>query len=123
MARTKRTSISITNAQTRAAALASLGPKLDLGNDLTLEAYIKYIEAVSAMLTAYNTGLSELDGKANELSVAEKNLTDLTSRMLAAVAVKFGRDSEEYAKAGGVRISDRARAKKTPVAAAAKAKA
>ncbi len=33
----------------------------------------------------------------------EKDLADLTTRMLAAVSVKYGRYSAEYAIAGGTR--------------------
>ena len=40
---------------------------------------------------------------------AEKLLADLSSRVLAAVAAKYGRDSVEYTQAGGVRMRDRKR--------------
>ena len=118
MARVKRTSPSIDNARTRAATLASIGQPLDLGNGLTLEFLIRSIEAAAAKLANYNTKVSELNGLTNDLNAAEKDLAQLTSRMLAGVAAKFGRDSEEYAKAGGVRTSARSRSKHVAPAAA-----
>jgi hypothetical protein len=36
-----------------------------------------------------------------DLESAEKELNDYTDRILAAVGVKFGRDSSEYEEAGG----------------------
>jgi hypothetical protein len=36
--------------------------------------------------------------------------------MLAGVAAKYGKDSDEYEKAGGVRKSERKRPTRTPVA-------
>jgi hypothetical protein len=42
-----------------------------------------------------------------DLSKQERDLNDLTSRMLAAVAVKFSKESDEYQQAGGTRKSAR----------------
>jgi hypothetical protein len=40
---------------------------------------------------------------------AEKTLRDMSERMLTGVATKYGKDSDEYEKAGGVRKRDRKR--------------
>ncbi|MEH2084422.1 MAG: hypothetical protein V7K89_31975 [Nostoc sp.] len=40
------------------------------------------------------------------LEVAEKSLMELTEHMLVSVAAKYGKNSDEYKMAGGVRRSD-----------------
>ena len=122
MARRKRSSESVDRAETRASAIESINPALDLGNGLTLVDYKAAISATNAKLSVYNTRLSELDGLLNELEIAEDALHELSSRMLAAVGVKFGKDSTEYEKAGGKRSSERKssrRAAAAPAVAAA----
>lgn len=118
MARRKRSSDSVDRAEPRAAALESIDVSLDLGNSLTLGAYKDAITTTNAKLAAYNTQLSQLDGVLNDLETAEKNLDELSSRMLAAVGVKYGKNSAEYEKAGGTRSAER----KSPKRAAAPAK-
>lgn len=111
MARRKRSSPAVDHAETRAAALESIDPALDLGSGLTLAAYKASITTTNTQLAAYNTRLSELDGVLNALKAAERDLGELSSRMLAGVAVKFGKNSSEYEKAGGKRTDER----KSPV--------
>lgn len=116
MARSKRTSPAADKATTRAAGLASISPTLDLGNGKTLAAYQAAIADIAApdtgKLAVYNAALSTLDGLLNELQAAEKELNTLSDTMLAAVGVKYGKDSSEYEMAGGTRTSERAAAKK-----------
>ncbi|MCI5168677.1 MAG: hypothetical protein D3903_21920, partial [Candidatus Electrothrix sp. GM3_4] len=47
------------------------------------------------------------DAAGNDFRTLEKELRDLSSRMLSGVKVKYGRDSNEYEMAGGTRLSDR----------------
>jgi hypothetical protein len=107
MARRKRSSPSVDAAEPRAAALESIDPALDLGAPLTLAAYKTAITTTNTKLSTYNTKLSELDGLLNDLKASEKVLDDLSSRMLAGVGVKFGKNSDEYEKAGGTRTDER----------------
>ncbi|MFM8850226.1 MAG: hypothetical protein ACKOE5_07510 [Cytophagales bacterium] len=58
-------------------------------------------------LDEYNMALSEADSKQNTASEAEKKLRDMSERMLMGVASKFGKDSDEYEKAGGTRKSEK----------------
>jgi len=110
MSRQKRTSSrSLQNASARAAGLGSIDSALDLGSGMTIEAYNAAIEDTRSKLTAYNTLLSQSDEAANVFDAAEAHLRDLTDRMLAAVAARYGRDSNEYEQAGGKRKSDRKR--------------
>jgi len=112
MARKKRTSPAAEKAVTRAAALSSISPTLDLGNGLTLTAYNAAIAKINApntgQLAVYNATLSSLDGQLNNLQAAETSLNTLSESMLAAVGVKYGKDSNEYEEAGGTRKSERA---------------
>lgn len=111
MGRAKRTSSAAEKATVRAAGLASISPTLDLGNGITLVAYNTAIDgitkAVTGKLAVYNATLSLADQQLNELLAAEKALNVLSETMLMAVGVKYGKDSNEYEKAGGVRTSER----------------
>jgi hypothetical protein len=111
MARRKRTSPAADKAVTRAAALSSISPTLDLGNGLTLAAYNATIAKINApntgQLAVYNASLSSLDAQLNNLQAAETSLNTLSESMLAAVGVKYGKDSNEYEEAGGTRKSER----------------
>lgn len=113
MAYKRRTSSKIEEAQLRAASLEAINPALDLGNGLTLAAYRTEITAAQALLTAYNAKLAEADAALNRLQAEEKALNTLTSRMLAGVGVKYGKDSNEYEQAGGTRTSEIRRAPKS----------
>ena len=116
MARKKRGSKVYDKALIRKAALASIDPALDLGNGLTIVAYEAKIGATKGTMDAYNTVLSQSDEKQNLLTDSEKELRNWNERMLAGVASKYGKDSNEYEKAGGVKKSLR----KHPVSKKAK---
>jgi len=107
MARMKRKSASVDKAKTRSSSLVSIDKNLDLGNGLTLAGYNKQIGDTETVLNQYNAKLSELDAALNNLQASEDTLDDLTERMLIGVGAKFGKDSNEYEKAGGIRKSER----------------
>ncbi len=107
MARIKRTSGVLEKASARATALGSIDKQLNLGNDLTLDGYNKQIKSLNGLLSDYNQILSKVDSIANELIAAEEQVKDWSERMLAGVAAKFGKDSNEYEMAGGVKKSER----------------
>jgi len=112
MARRKKTSSSVLDAsQARAAGLESIDPQLDLGGGLTHAAFKTTITDTQAKLTAYNTLLSQADEAANQFALAESKLRDQHDRMLAGVAARYGRNSDQYEMAGGTRRSDRKRNK------------
>jgi hypothetical protein len=50
-----------------------------------------------------------LDQTRNTVSDKEQALSELSERMLIGVACKFGKNSDEYQMAGGVRRRDRKR--------------
>jgi hypothetical protein len=112
MSRIKKTSKIVEEANVRVAGIKSIDQNLDLGNDLSVKNYEKEIEATAQALEDYNTILSMADEKLNIYKQKEKSLKTLHERMLLAVAVKYGKDSNEYEKAGGTKKSDRKRSTK-----------
>lgn len=117
----KQNSSALELAATRAAGLKSIEPALDLGNGLTLVAYSAAVEDGKAKLANYNTLLSQVDEAQNAFESAERNLADLSDRMLAGVAARYGRDSDQYEMAGGTKKSDRRRSATNKTSAVAKA--
>jgi hypothetical protein len=109
MARQKKESPVVEKARQRLTALTSIDPELDLGNNLTVSAYQAQVAAAQEKLDIYNTLLSQVDDAYNAFQVSEKALRDLSERMMAGVASKYGKDSSQYEMAGGVRKSERKR--------------
>src|SRR5688500_12929292 len=89
--------------------IKSIETDLDLGNGLQAETFGAKISEVRATLEDYNTTLSTADEKLNVFNAREKELRDMHERVLTAVAAKYGKDSDEYEKAGGKRKSERKR--------------
>lgn len=116
MARRKKSSIILEKAERRIAGLRSIDASLDLGNGLTMEAYTQLIEDTRSKLSTYNTTLSSVDKIYSDVLDAEQTLSDFTECMLMGVATKYGKNSNEYEMAGGVRKADRKRRSQKPVA-------
>ena len=81
--------------------------------------YDTEIKATNTLLSGYNTLLSQTDDAAQALETSERNLSDLSDKMLKAVATKFGTDSAEYRKAGGTPKSEIKRGRKPKLLKAA----
>jgi hypothetical protein len=109
MPRKTRTSRILEKAELRASGLKSIDPTLDLGKEMTFANYLEQIQAVRTHLDEHNAALATIDKSRHELDTMEKTLKELTERMLLGVATHYGKDSNEYAMAGGVRTSDRKR--------------
>ncbi|MBD2726352.1 hypothetical protein H6G96_08435 [Nostoc sp. FACHB-892] len=107
MARRKRTSVVLERAVRRAASINSIDPSLDLGNGLTLPAFLTLIETMRSKENAYNSALSSLDKLYREMLETEDKLGDMTEHMLMAVGTRYGKSSVEYGMAGGVPKSQR----------------
>ena len=108
----KRSSLDFEHAIKRMASLKAIDPTLDLGNGLTVETYQQSIDHVSNVMEVYNTQLSLTDSFSSSLKEKEKLLRAFSERMLTGVAAKFGKDSEQYQKAGGTKKSERKRPKR-----------
>lgn len=109
MGRARRNSNIIETATTRVNGIKAFAPTLDLGPGLTLAAFEQAITNARAKLDDYNQTLATLDEKANQVIAAEKSVSELSARMLAGIGARFGKDSNEYEQAGGVRSRERRR--------------
>lgn len=104
MGRLKLESIkALDKARARLASLKSIDPKLDLGNGLLLNNYASAIDVYAGALDQYNTALSTVDDLYNKCNSSLTLVNDLSERMLAGVASKYGKKSSEYEMAGGTR--------------------
>jgi len=119
MSRPKLSSKILEKAQRRAAALESITDTLNFGEGLTLDAYTSTIANLRQKINAYNTLLSSVDKAKNEIQQTEQILNDLSERMLTGVATKYGKNSNEYDMAGGVRKSERKPRSRKPMALSA----
>ena len=99
----------VESAQQRVNGLVSIEEALDLGNGVSVEALRAAIRAVMDEVSEYNTMISNADEKSNRVDALVDALNDLTSRTLKGVESRYGKDSNEYEKAGGTRKSDRKR--------------
>ncbi|MEH2161763.1 MAG: hypothetical protein V7K38_12110 [Nostoc sp.] len=109
MPRSKRTSRILEKAQLRSAGMKSIVPNIKFNEDYNLEKLIESIDELRNKIDVYNTALSVVDSSKTEIDEMEKDLSQLSEKMLMVVAIKYGKDSREYEMAGGVRNSDRAR--------------
>lgn len=103
----KKTSKTVEAARVRLAGLKSIDPALDLGNGVTAAIYESKIVGTETDLSKYNTTLSQADEDQNKFEMSEKDLKDYHERILLAVAAKYGKDSNEYEKAGGTKKSEK----------------
>lgn len=99
----------IDNAVSRAASLVAIEPPLELGGSLSLPGYQEKIDDARSRQAVYNGLLSEADKARVEFLAAEKALALHYTRMLAAVAAQYGKESSVYAAAGGTMIQHRKR--------------
>ena len=108
-----RGSAQIDKAQRRMALIKSIEENLDLGYGLTVPNYAGLIEETRTALETYNTLLPQVDEARATVERLEKELGEMSERMLSGVAMKYGKSSVQYAKAGG---SNRKRSKSSPTA-------
>ena len=109
MGRTKRTSAELEAAKLRLSGLKSINPLPDFGGDLTVAGFEADIKDADTDIATYNTMISDLDEFKNRVDTKISKVTDKSTRYLAAVGAKHGKNSDEYEKAGGTRTSERKR--------------
>jgi hypothetical protein len=101
-----RNSAIIEKAQRHLENLKSVDPHMAFDSDRSIQNLASRIEALGMKLTAYNQMLMMLDSMKIDLDGMEKELSELLEQMMIAVAFKYGKDSQEFEKAGGTRKSD-----------------
>lgn len=109
MPRQKKTSRVLAQAEKRIASVQSIEADLELGDEITVTGYQQTIDALRQKLSAYNELLSLTDQAANAVKTAELAARDYSERILLGIGMKYGKDSDEYEMAGGVRKSERKR--------------
>jgi hypothetical protein len=107
MGRARKGSKVLDKAQARAASIKSIDKSLDLGGGLAAAAFDAAVEDARTKLADYNQALAVSDEKLNLYNAAEATLKDLSERILAGVAARYGKNSSQYEQAGGVRKSER----------------
>ena len=116
MPRQKRTYRALEKAELRVAGLRAINPDMDFGDVRNLQYITQISQQLRTKIDAYNTALAVIDSSKSEMDELEKTLTDLTDKMLIAVAFTYGTDSSEYEISGGIRKSKRTRKNKiTPL--------
>ncbi|MEH1845192.1 MAG: hypothetical protein V7L25_09355 [Nostoc sp.] len=107
MPRQKRTYRALEKAELRLAGLRAINPDMDFGDARNLQNITQISQQLRTKIDAYNTALSVIDSSKTDMDELEKTLTDLTDKMLIAVAFTYGTDSSEYEMAGGIRKTKR----------------
>lgn len=108
MARVRRTTSSaITDGEQKIAGMKAIDPALDLGNGVTVAGGEALLDDARQLLEDYNASLAISDGLLNAFEAKEKELQNFNTKILPAGGLKYGKDSAEYEKLGGVRASDR----------------
>ena len=110
----KVTSRTLDKARTRLAGITSIDPNFDLGNGKTKTGYETVIKKCDDSLKDYNGALSTADEKYNIFLANQKELDTVNEAMLIGVADKYGKNSDEYEKAGGVKKSERKKPVRKP---------
>ncbi|WP_193198230.1 hypothetical protein [Nostoc sp. MG11] len=109
MTRQKRTSRVLEKAEFRSAGLKAIDPNMNFDDNCNLQNLTQSIEQLRTMLDAYNAALAVVDSSKTKIDEIEKNLSNLSDKLLRGVAFKYGRNSSEYEIAGGIRDSERVR--------------
>jgi hypothetical protein len=107
MKRSKKTSEPIILAKKRSSGIKSIDGNLDLGDGLSVSSFDADISETEKALEIYNEALSDAEAKRIAFIKAEDGLREKSLRFIRGIESKFGSDSIEFGKAGGVRKSDR----------------
>jgi folylpolyglutamate synthase/dihydropteroate synthase len=109
MLRRKRSSRILEKAEFRVAGLKAIDPNINFDDTHNLQNLNQLIENFHNTLDDYNAAIAMIDSSRKKLDEMEKNLSQLSDKMLMGVGFKYGKNSNEYELAGGVRDSERIR--------------
>ncbi|MEH2423710.1 MAG: hypothetical protein V7K48_23220 [Nostoc sp.] len=109
MPRTKRSSRILDKAEFRVAGLKAIDPNINFDDTYNLQNLSQLIEQFHNMLDDYNAGIAMIESSRKKLDEMEKTLNQVSDKMLVGVGFKYGKNSDEYELAGGVRDSERIR--------------
>ncbi|MCC5623243.1 hypothetical protein [Nostoc sp. CHAB 5715] len=109
MPRRKRSSRILEKAEFRVAGLKAIDPNINFNDTYNLQNLTQLIDNFHNMLDDYNAAIAMIDSSRKKLDEMEKNLSQVSDKMLMGVGFKYGKNSDEYELAGGVRDSERIR--------------
>ncbi len=109
MPRRKRSSRILEKAEFRVAGLKAIDPSINFDNTYNLQNLTQLIDNFHNMLDDYNAAIAMIDSSKKKLDEMEKTLSQVSDKMLMGVGFKYGKNSNEYELAGGVRDSERIR--------------
>jgi hypothetical protein len=109
MTRRKRSSRILEKAEFRVAGLKAIDPNINFDDTYNLQNLTQLIYNFHNMLDEYNAAIAMIDSSRKKLDEMEKNLSQVSDKMLMGVGFKYGKNSNEYELAGGVRDSERVR--------------
>ena len=109
MPRRKRSSRILEKAEFRVAGLKAIDPSINFDDTYSLQNLNQLIENFHNMLDDYNAAIAMIDSSRKKLDEVEKTLSQVSDKMLVGVGFKYGKNSNEYELAGGVRDSERIR--------------
>lgn len=108
MAKTRKTSSpAISEGEQKIAGMKAIDADLDLGSGVTVKSYENLLSNARKSLADYNASLAVSDGLLADFETKEKELKKFNAKVLPAGGLKYGKDSAEYEKLGGVRDSER----------------
>jgi len=107
--RRKRSSRILEKAEFRVAGLKAIDPSINFDDTYSLQNLNQLIENFHNMLDDYNAAIAMIDSSRKKLDEVEKTLSQVSDKMLVGVGFKYGKNSNEYELAGGVRDSERIR--------------
>jgi hypothetical protein len=105
----KKNSEIILKAKRRSLSIGSISTTFKVSDDVTFDKYEQVIVEADKAQNDYNEQLRLADEKSNILDDSLSKLKDWNERMLEGVGSVYGKNSNEYEKAGGVRKTDRKR--------------
>ncbi|MBD2449072.1 hypothetical protein H6G76_18310 [Nostoc sp. FACHB-152] len=109
MPRKKRSSQILKKAEFRVAGLKAIDPNISFDDNCNLQNLTQLIEQFQKMLDDYNAAIAMIDSSKIKLDAMERTLSQVSDKMVVGVGFKYGKNSDEYELAGGIRDSDRVR--------------
>ncbi len=89
--------------------IRAIDPLPNFGTGFSISEYETSLNELKTVLGSYNTAIATVDQLLTQLKMKEKSIRDLRERLLTAIAFIYGKDSDEYVAAGGIRKSERKR--------------
>jgi len=89
--------------------IKAINPPINFGTGFSIADFETDLNDLRLILGNYNTSIGASDQLATQLREKEKSVRDKRERVLTAIAFIYGKDSDEYVAAGGIRKSERKR--------------